>query len=70
MSVHPDLKPGLRLAALLVITVGAAGFGVGYSYPRDVELESMAPIAFHYEITSDAAKYLLLRDGPKCEVKP
>ena len=39
---------------------------IGYHWPRDVEIASTQPITFHYEITDAAAKFLLLRDGPKC----
>ncbi|WP_062390746.1 hypothetical protein [Pseudomonas abietaniphila] len=68
MSIYPDFKPAMRLGAVITVLIAVAGFALGYHFPRAVELESTAPIAFHYEITRDAAKYLLLRDGPKCEV--
>lgn len=44
-------------------------FIAGYNYPRDLGLESTKPIAFHYEVTTEAAKFLVLRDfdGGKCE---
>ena len=37
------------------------GFWLGYSYPRDVELESTAPVEIHYEVTPEAARYLVLK---------
>jgi hypothetical protein len=41
-------------------------FWVGYNYPRDVELESTAPVEFHYEVTPEVARLLVLRDVKGC----
>lgn len=41
-------------------------FMIGYNWPRDLELESTKPIQLNYEITKDAAVYLLLRDKGQC----
>lgn len=70
MSIHPDFKPAMRMASLTTVVTAAVAFAFGYYFPRDVELQSMAPVEFRYEVTPESAKYLLLRDGPKCEMFP
>jgi len=50
----------MRLLSTAIAVICA--FLAGYHYPRDLELESTKPIAFHYEVTNEAAKYLILRD--------
>lgn len=42
------------------------GFWVGYTYPRDVEIESTKPIEFRYEVTPEAAKYLVQKAFASC----
>jgi len=37
------------------------GYWFGYHAPRDVELESTAPVEIHYEVTPEAARYLVLK---------
>ena len=70
MSIHPGFKPAVRLAALVTVVIAGAAFALGFYYPRDLELQSLAPVEFRYEVTPESAKYLLLRDGPKCQVFP
>lgn len=52
---------------IYVAIVFLVAFKLGYDYPRDLELESLKPIQFNYEITKDAAMYLLLRDTDLCD---
>jgi hypothetical protein len=70
MSIDPGFKPAIRLASLTTIVTAAVAFALGYYFPRDLELQSLAPVEFRYEVTPESAKYLLLRDAPKCEVFP
>lgn len=63
-------KSNRLILPLFMVAAWIIGAMSGYKFPRDVELESLKPVEFRYEITADAAKYLLLKDGPKCEVKP
>lgn len=51
------------LTILLVLA-----FGVGYYTPRPIEVESTQPIVFSYEITDEAARYLLLKSIDECKV--
>lgn len=39
----------------------AMGIWVGYTAPRDLELGSMAPVEITYEVTPEAARYLVLK---------
>lgn len=42
------------------------GFWVGYTYPRDLEIESTKPVEFKYEVTPEAAKYLIQKAFAGC----
>lgn len=70
MSIHPGFKPAMRLAALVTVLTAGSAFALGYYFPRNLELQSLAPVEFRYEVTPESAKYLLLRDAPKCQVFP
>lgn len=50
----------------LVAVAFATGGYFGYKFPRDVELESTAPVELRYEITPEAAKSLMLRGVKGC----
>jgi len=52
---------------LVALWVAGLGFYTGYKFPRDVELESTAPVEFHYEVTPEAARLLVLRDVKGCK---
>jgi Ni,Fe-hydrogenase I cytochrome b subunit len=58
------LEPGYRVLTLSVLI--AAGFYAGYQFPRDVELETTKPIEFRYEVTPEAAKYLVQKAFAGC----
>jgi predicted negative regulator of RcsB-dependent stress response len=45
----------------------ASGFYFGYKFPREVELESTAPVEFHYEVTPEAARLLALKYVEGCK---
>lgn len=55
-----DFKEGFKLLGMLVSAL-PLGFYAGYKYPRDLELESTAPVEIHYEVTPEAARYLILK---------
>lgn len=46
---------------LSFVLLGLSSFYLGYLFPRDVELESTAPVEIHYEVTPEAARYLVLK---------
>lgn len=69
-TTEPVKAKGSKSWTLLIVIWACAGFFIGYKYPRDVELESTSPVEFNYQVTEDAARFLLLRDRPKCEVQP
>ena len=48
-------------ALILTVVWAIASFSMGYNYPRDVELESTAPVELHYEVAPEAARYLVLK---------
>lgn len=54
----------IRDAAVVVMLMAA--FWLGYKFPRDVELESTAPVEFHYEVTPEAARLLILKGVEGC----
>lgn len=70
-STPPEYKQ-LEAAALVwlvglgAIGAGLLGFWLGYAYPRDVEIESTAPVQFHYEVTPEAARLLVLKGAEGC----
>lgn len=39
------------------------GFGVGYDWPRDVEIESIKPLEFRFEVTREAARELAIKSS-------
>jgi hypothetical protein len=47
------IKPVIELFLLI------SAFSAGYHWPRDVELESTAPVVFTFEVTPEAARYLV-----------
>lgn len=55
------LEPGYRVLTLAALIT--AGFFAGYKFPRDVELESTAPVYFLLNADAQAAKILV----EKCE---
>lgn len=44
-----------------IVFFSVFSFWIGYNYPRDVELESTAPVQITYEVTPEAARYLVLK---------
>lgn len=50
----------------LVAVAFATGGYFGYKFPRDLELESTAPIELHYEVTLEAARLLALKGVTGC----
>lgn len=68
MSIHPGFKSAMRLAALVAVVIAGSAFALGYYFPRDFELQSLAPVEFHYEVIPESARCLLLRDALKCQV--
>lgn len=46
---------------LSFVLLGVFSFYLGYQWPRDLELESTAPVEIHYEVTPEAARYLVLK---------
>lgn len=46
--------------AMLIIWTALGAF-LGYKYPRDLELESTKPVEIRYEVTPEAARYLILK---------
>lgn len=50
----------------MVIIWTAIGALLGYKYPRDVEIESTKPVEFRYEVTPEAAKYLVFKAFEGC----
>lgn len=55
-----DFREGLRRLGM-VVSVFAVGFTLGYQWSRDLELQSTAPVEIHYEVTPEAARYLVLK---------
>lgn len=43
-----------------------SAFYIGYQYPRDVEIESTAPVQLRYEVTPEAARLLVLKGVEGC----
>lgn len=58
------------VAASLVLAGAAAGMIVGYHWPRDVEIESTKPVVFEYQVTAEAAKFLVLKSMKGCTPFP
>lgn len=50
----------------IVVVWALAGAFIGYKYPRDVEIESTAPVQFRYEVTPEAARLLVLKGAEGC----
>lgn len=50
----------------LIAFFSVFSFWIGYNYPRDVEIESMAPVQFRYEVTPEAARLLTLKGVEGC----
>lgn len=50
----------------LMAVAFAAGGCFGYTWPRDVELESTAPVELHYQITTEAARLLVFKGVTGC----
>lgn len=46
---------------LRIVVCFLAGVYLGYQWPRDLELQSTAPVEIHYEVTPEAARYLVLK---------
>jgi hypothetical protein len=60
-------KRSITVSELFFVTVFSVfAFWVGYNYPRDVEIESTKPIEFQYEVTPEAAKYLVQKAFAGC----
>lgn len=55
-----------RFLAINIVCWALMGFWIGYDYPRDVEIESTKPIEFRYEVTPEAAKYLVQKAFSGC----
>lgn len=58
------MKVYLRDAAVILMLMAA--FWLGYKQPRDLELQSAAPVDFHYEVTPEAARLLVLKGVEGC----
>ncbi|MNN54143.1 hypothetical protein D3C81_1689380 [compost metagenome] len=56
---------GFKLFLLHVFLL-CFGTWFGYQLPRDVEIESTKPIEFRYEVTPEAAKYLVQKAFAGC----
>lgn len=52
----------------LVAVAFSTGAYFGYKFPRDVELESTAPVELHFEISPEVEKSLILRGVKGCGV--
>lgn len=57
-------KYGIELVFCAAIV--STAFWFGYKYPRDLELQSTAPVEFHYEVTPEAARLLVLKGVEGC----
>lgn len=51
---------------LLFLATYTVGFLSGLDWPRDVEIESTAPVQFRYEVTPEAARLLTLKGVEGC----
>lgn len=54
------------MGVILFAFFSVFSFWIGYNYPRDVEIESTAPVQFHYEVTPEAARLLVLKGVEGC----
>lgn len=63
------MKTDFMQVSVMLFFLGI-GLWVGYYCPRDVELESLKPVQFHYEITKEAARELILKSVDGCPTSP
>ncbi|MNR19227.1 hypothetical protein D3C85_1360060 [compost metagenome] len=65
----PPVEPGRKSYVGLLILLASVAFiciRIGCQWPRDLELESTKPIEFRYEVTPEAAKYLVQKAFAGC----
>lgn len=68
-SIEPESKSYFGFI-ILISAVAFISVRVGYQWPRDVELESTKPVQFVYQVTPEAAKYLIQKAFDGCPTSP